>query len=314
MSVKVVGLGSVAMDVIVQVNALPQVDGFSIARSQVVLDGGSAANVMSQVAKFGVTSGHIAQIGDDDLGKRLLKGLKEFGIDTSRIVVKPEGVSLQTFIPVDPQGEKMIFVNLGNCFLDLSPDQLDPEYISGAKVFYTDLLPPKPAIEGARIAKESGAKVVFNLQMGLSMMEEMGIALDDIYALLKYVDVFAPCREAFFAMTKEDDPEKALMKFSSEYPIQTILTLGSKGVMTLVGGEKVQVPAFEVDVVDTTGAGDSFIGAFMVACFIQGLDIKRSLEVASGAAALKCTKLGARSMPTRDEVDEFLKKAEPLKP
>lgn len=185
MSVKVVGLGSVAMDVIVQVNALPQVDGFSIARSQVVLDGGSAANVMSQVAKFGVTSGHIAQIGDDDLGKRLLKGLKEFGIDTSRIVVKPEGVSLQTFIPVDPQGEKMIFVNLGNCFLDLSPDQLDPEYISGAKVFYTDLLPPKPAIEGARIAKESGAKVVFNLQMGLSMMEEMGIALAGVGALIK---------------------------------------------------------------------------------------------------------------------------------
>ena len=65
---------------------------------------------------------------------------------------------------------------------------------------------------------------------------------------------------------------------------------------------------------DTTGAGDSFIGAFTVAYFIEGLDIERSLEVASGAAALKCTKLGARSMPTRDEVDEFLKKAEPLKP
>jgi ribokinase len=105
----------------------------------------------------------------------------------------------------------------------------------------------------------------------------------------------------------EVDAEKAAQKLVDRGVEKVIITLGSKGAFVVTKTEKVSVPAFKVEAVDTTAAGDTFCGAFAVALG-EGKSLKESLRFASAAAAISVTRLGAQpSAPTRKEIDEFLK-------
>jgi sugar/nucleoside kinase (ribokinase family) len=305
---RIVGFGTVAVDIVVSVPHLPKPDGFALVTGQTRLDGGSGANVIVQASRLGAETGYIAQVGDDDIGMRITKSLGSEGVDTSRFVKKENGVSVYTYIAVDSVGQKQIFLNMGDAFLQLQTDQVDYSYIETADVFYTDLLPFGPAALGLKRAKSAGAKTVVNIQVGLPIMEEFGVSPEQIMDILPFVDVFAPCREAFAQLAKKDCPEKAITEFSLAYPTsKVVLTLGSKGSITVLDGKVLTVPAYDVEVVDTTGAGDSYLGAFMVGYYLEGMSIGEAMKFASAAAAFTCTKLGARSSPTRDQVDRLVK-------
>ncbi len=106
----------------------------------------------------------------------------------------------------------------------------------------------------------------------------------------------------------EFDAEKAAQKLVDSGVEKVIITLGSKGAFVVTKTEKVSVPAFKVEAVDTTAAGDTFCGAFAVA-MVEGKSLKVALKFASAAAAISVTRIGAQpSAPTRKEIDEFLNK------
>ena len=300
----ITGLGTVAMDVILQVDSLPGEDGFAVVKQKRYLEGGSASNVMVQAARLGAKCGFISQVGDDEIGNAIKNGLEKEGIDTSLMVIKNGGTSLHTNIIVGDDGKKMILLNMGDSFLSMDENDVIYSFINSSKIFYTDLLPGKPAISALKKAKQAGLNTVFNLQVGIPLMEQFGVPLSEIISVLQYVDVFAPCREAFRQMTANEDCLSGMHDFMNNYTGLLVLTMGSEGVAAADGKSIITVPAFKVDAVDTTGAGDSFIGAFMYAHLLKKLKLENALRFSSAAASITCKNIGARACPYLKDVED----------
>src|SRR5512145_1296526 len=112
----IVGLGTVAMDIVLEVDALPGEDGFAVIKGRSYLPGGSGTNVIAQAARLGAKAGFVAQIGDDPLGSEIRDSLASEGVDASGLVVKKGGTSLHTEIVVDARGKKFILLDLGDAF------------------------------------------------------------------------------------------------------------------------------------------------------------------------------------------------------
>lgn len=120
---RIVGLGTVAVDIVVSVPHLPKPDGFALVTGQTRLDGGSGANVIVQASRLGAETGYIAQVGDDDIGMRITKSLGSEGVDTSRFVKKENGVSVYTYIAVDSRSGIHLYKTRGTFFSYTGPSR-----------------------------------------------------------------------------------------------------------------------------------------------------------------------------------------------
>jgi sugar/nucleoside kinase (ribokinase family) len=134
-------------------------------------------------------------------------------------------------------------------------------------------------------------------------MSGLGITKQDVLDSLQYTDVFAPCHEGMIDLTGTEDPEKCrdyLRKYCSGI---LIFTQGSKGSMAFdENNRRIQVPAEKITPVDTTGAGDSYIGGFMFSYFLRHDSLEEAMKFATVCAAHTCGKLGARASGTLAEV------------
>ncbi len=305
----IVGLGTVAMDVLYEVDALPGEDGFAVVKNTTNLPGGSGTNVIVQASRLGASCGYIAEIGDDPIGMEITASLEGERVDTSQMIRKQGGTSLHTDIVVDRLGKKFILLNLGNSFLSLAPDNVDPDYIKRGKVFFTDLLPGDAAIFALKSAKKNGLTTVVNMQVALPQMESFGVSRETIFDALKYIDVFLPCREGLRGLTETDDVEASNSVLREYFDGLLIVTLGNNGSIgfhSASGKEAIRVPIVDVPVKDTTGAGDSYIGAFMTAYCLEGKNLHESMRYATACSAFNCLSLGARSGPHKSELEKFL--------
>lgn len=304
-----IGLGSVAIDIIGKVDALPKEDGFCTVTEQQSLDGGSCANVMTQVARLGAPSGLVARIGDDDSGQKIRKGLQHYNINASWLLTKRGGISLTTHIFVDPHGAKTIVLYMGDSLMTVNLSDLDLSFLDHCKVLYTDLFPPHTAVAVAKLAEARGIPVVFNMQVGWPLMKAFGANRSLISEMLRYCAVFAPCRAAAFELAGVNEPNECIQKLRADFNYQgiIILTMGIEGSLIEYDDRLVKIPAYQVDAIDTTGAGDSYIGAFIYAYYYAGFDPETAGRFSAAAAALTCTRVGARSTPTLEEVNSFNK-------
>lgn len=306
-----VGLATVAMDVIMQTQELPKEDGFAVIEKSTYLPGGSGTNVISQLARLGNPCGFVAQIGDDTVGVQIRKSLLDEGIDDAGLKVLVGGSSLHTKVLVDASGKKFILLDMGDAFLSLDLEKQDLAYCLRGDIFYTDLLPGKAAIAAAKAAFEHGRNVVCNLQIGLPLMEGMGVSKEDILGALKYIDIFAPCREGLFALAGTQDLHEALRFLRPYFSGLLLVTLGGEGSAAFdEAGRETRITTPKAEVVDTTGAGDSYLGAFIHAYLIAKLPLREAMEFAACCAAITCGKIGARSGPNLTEAEEFLRYAE----
>lgn len=300
------GLGSLAMDVLMKVDRLPGPDSFCVIKSTEVQPGGSGTNVMVQCARLGAECGFIGCVGDDSVGRDVLKSLEEEHIETDAMVVREGMTTLHTDIVIDDQGEKFIMLDMGDAFGVLAEENVNADKILGSKVFYTDLLPPAPAVSMLKKAKEAGIKTVFNMQVGLSTMGGFGIDAQGILDILKYVDVFAPCQEGLMDLTGTTDVEecrKTLRKYTNAI---LLFTQGKKGSVGYDEEDReYHADIYPVQAVDTTGAGDSYIGAFMVGYYVRNYDLAKAMRFASACSAYTCTGIGARFSPDSRKADEI---------
>lgn len=299
----VMGLGTYAMDVMIRVDTLPTADGFCVVKSTTRLPGGSGTNVIVQLARLGASCGYLAKIGDDQVGSEVVSHLRKEGISADTLRVQPGGTSLYTEIVVDEAGDKFIMLNMGDACLSYAPEEVDLEAVRRARVLYTDMIPGKAAAYALKDAHANGVKTAFNMQVGLATMEGLGISAQDILSALADVDVFAPCRDGLYALCGTKDPEACLRFLRPYFGGVLLLTLGSEGAVAFDREDRRSaVPARSIRPTDTTGAGDSFMGAFIDAYLLRGEDVSASLNFATDCAAYTCCGLGARSSPTRAQI------------
>ncbi len=299
----VVGMGTVAADIIKNVSELPSVDGFAVIKETSFLPGGSGTNVITQVSRLGGMCTYIAQIGDDNIGDVVIRSLKYEHVDTKGMVIKEHGVTTHSEIIVGDNGDKFILLSLGDAFLSLETSNVDYSLLDDAKVFFTDLLPGGPAIEGLKKAKELGLKTIVNMQINLATMTGLGVNKDMILEALPYIDVFAPCREGLYDLCETKDVTQAKDYLREYFNGILLVTLGAQGSVAFDENDiKIAVPVRETNVVDTTGAGDSYLGAFIYKYFIDESGLEEAMDFATKCASFTCEALGARACPTLEEI------------
>ena len=304
---EVCGLGTIAMDVLMQVDMLPQKDGFCMVKNTSYQPGGSGSNVIVQLARLGAECGYIAALSKDRYGLDILNNLKAEGVDTSCMEVFDKGVTLHTDIVIDQNGDTFIMLNMGDTFEKLEFDDMKKLYVEKAKVFYTDLCPGKPAMKAITAARNRGIETVFNMQVGLATMNGLGVSKEELLACIREVDVFAPCRQGVFDLTGTENLDECCGYLRNYTDAVLLFTLGSGGSAAYDrDGTKYEVPCKKVNVIDTTGAGDSYMGGFIYSYCIKGKDLLSSMRFATSCAAHTCSGLGARFSPDLEMVGQYL--------
>ena len=304
---EVCGIGTFAMDVLMQVDMLPQKDGFCMVKNTSYQPGGSGSNVIVQLARLGAECGYIAALSKDRYGLDILNNLKAEGVDTSCMEVFDKGVTLHTDIVIDQNGDKFIMLNMGDTFEKLEFDDMKKLYVEKAKVFYTDLCPGKPAMKAITAARNRGIETVFNMQVGLATMNGLGESKEELLACIREVDVFAPCRQGVFDLTGTENLDECCGYLRNYTDAVLLFTLGSGGSAAYDrDGTKYEVPCKKVNVIDTTGAGDSYMGGFIYSYCIKGKDLLSSMRFATSCAAHTCSGLGARFSPDLEMVGQYL--------
>lgn len=305
----ILGVCSIALDTFCSVDHLPIIDSFCTVLSTEKHQGGSGTNVLVQTQKIGAQSGIITKIAMDKDSDVILENLSNSHIDSRGVYRQPgNNKAPHCLIYVDPKGEKTLVLDKPSEMSALSEDEADLSLIDEANIIYIDLSPAILGLLVLRIAHGKGKKVVLNIQDDMDTVRSRGVTDEMLYKNLKYLDIFAPSQEGIKGLTGESTVDGQIKEIRKHYSGKVILTLGAKGLVAFdESNSRFDLPTYKVDAIDTTGAGDSFIGTFMTAFYVNKLDFESALKYSTAAAALTCTKMGAQSSPNAKEVALFIK-------
>jgi ribokinase len=286
--------GSTNMDLVAYVAEPPGRGETVTGRAFRTIPGGKGANQAVAAARAGADVVFVGAVGDDDFGPRLRATLAEAGADVSRLRTVP-GPSGIAHIVVDDSGGNSIIVVPGANAAATPPDPAD---LAGCAALLLQLELPMPAVAAAaHAAREAGVPVVLTPAPAQDLPGE----------LLAAVDLLVPNEHEAAKITGITDPDRALAALLERVP-EAIITLGDRGARYGTrDAEPVRVDAPKVTAVDTTAAGDTFAGALAVAR-AEGSPPEAALRFATAAAALSVQREGAStSMPSREEIDAFVR-------
>ncbi len=302
----IVVVGSLNMDLVVRLPKIPKPGETLLGGVFNTYPGGKGANQAVAASRLGGHVSMIGCVGDDSFGRELVANLSTEGVDTSHVFVQPNVSSGVALIQVDDQAQNSIAVASGANF------RLSSEYVEKAMqaiekidVVVMQLETPLETIyTAARVAHQRGAKVILNPAPAQVLEND----------LLQLVDYLIPNEYEIATMTgfqiqNITDTDQAAQQLLSKGVKNLIVTLGNKGSVIFEGNtnNSVDIPAWKVQAVDTTAAGDCFIGAFAVG-LSKEKSVKDAAALASAAAAISVTRLGAQpSLPKIDEVYQFMK-------
>jgi sulfofructose kinase len=294
----VVGLGANSVDTVTLLPASPEPHGprakLRILR-QTVCAGGQVATALATCARMGLRAAYIGATGHDDNGRRIRHELESRSVDVSGLVVRDATSQFAHILLDEHTGERIVLWSRDD-HLALHEGDITAEVIGAARLLHVDDVDQPAAIFAARLARRAGLPVTSDLDRVTDLTE----------ALTREVTVPIFAEHVTTALTGLADQERALRTLRGRHAGLLVVTLGPHGVMALEGDRFHHVPAFDVDVVDTTGAGDVFRGAFIVALLRQW-PVDRVLRFANAAAALACTRLGAMNgVPSLVEVERLL--------
>lgn len=285
--VDLVGVGLNATDMLIRLPRYPALGSKVEFRSADILPGGQVATAVAACQQWGLQTRYVGKIGDDSAAAIHRAEFARLGVET-HLVPAPGCASQQAVILVDDAGERTVLWKRDNG-LTLQPGELRQEWITSARVLHVDGHDTAAAALAAGWARAAGIPVTADI--------------DDLYpgveTLLEKVDYLIASRDIPGRLTGDDDLRKSLPAVRSRYGCRlTAATLGHEGVLAWDGSRFQYAPAFRVQPVDTTGAGDIFHAGFIYGLLqgglLQGWPLIRQLDFACAAAALNCTASGAR--------------------
>ena len=279
-----VGVGLNATDTLLIVPRFPAYGGKETVEDEILSVGGQVTSAVAACQGLGLKTKYVGTVGDDQRGDLQLASLRQAGVNVDDVLVR-QGVPTQSaYIIVDRlTGERTVFL-LRDERLRLRPEELQPEWIVGARLLHIDGHDTQAVEKAARLAKDHGIPVTVDVDT----------IYDGFDKVMPHVDYLIGSSNFPEQWTRERDPFEALTRIQKEFGMKVAaMTLGSHGALARFEGRFYYSPAFVVDCVDTTGAGDVFHGAF---CYgvLQEWPLERVLEFANAMAALNCKALGAR--------------------
>jgi len=297
-------IGSLNMDLVVRAPRIPEPGETILGADDLqMIPGGKGANQAYASARLGAEVAMIGRVGNDAFGEQLVNSLKKTGVDTQQITRDSEASTGIALIVVEEGGQNSIVVSSGANGRVTSDDVSRAEaVIRSADLILLQLEIPLPAvIMAAQCAKNNGVKVILNPAPAQQLPAE----------LLSLTDILIP-NETEAAMLSgcdvdTDDGIRQAASILRQSGVKTlIMTRGSRGASLITENGIEHLPAFPVEPVDTTAAGDAFVGSF-AAALAEGRPLTEAVRYGNAVGALASTKPGAQpSMPGRDDLDKML--------
>ena len=295
---KIVGIGANVFDTLYNIPAYPKEDTKMRATASKTAGGGPVATGLVAAQKLGEQTAYIGVLSDDNGGKFLKEDFIKYGVNTDLIEIKSGYRSFASvlWLCADTATRTCVF-DKG----DLPPLELNnaqKEAIINAEILMVDGNEMSAAVEGAKIARENGTKVLY----------DCGGLYEGVANLLALTDIMIPSEEFSLGHTGCKTAEEAAKKLYETYnPEVVVITQGKKGGIIYDGEKITAYPIYPAVVVDSNGSGDVFHGAF-AAAVCKGYDYLKCCHFSSAVSGLKCTSVGAReSVPNFETTKTYLK-------
>lgn len=301
---QIVIIGSLNMDLVIRTPRLPVPGETIIGHEFTTAPGGKGANQAVAAAKLGASVTMVGRVGADGFGRALRDHLAADRVDVTNVLADDCAATGVAVIEVDEKGQNTIVVASGaNARLTRADVDAVRGMLGSADALIAQLEVPLDTVTYAlRLAHESHVLTLLNPAPAQTLHP----------SVLALVDILVPNESEASRLTGTAvgdwaSAEVAARELNRRGARAVIITLGARGALVFEDNLVRQVPPFHVEAVDATAAGDAFVAALAVAR-ASGRDIDTALRAASAAGALTATKLGAQpSLPTRAELDEFLK-------
>jgi sugar/nucleoside kinase (ribokinase family) len=287
-------LGILVADVVGRpLRAVPDPGRLVLVDEMSLHTGGCAVNAATALARLGLPVEIIGKVGSDPFGDFLVSALSERGIGSQSVKRDPEVGTSATMVMVEPDGERR-FVHYIGANAQLILEDIDCSIFDNASIMHVagSLVLPgldgEPTAELLRRAKQAGVVTFLDV-----VWDDTGRWMELVGPALPYIDFFVPSLPEAKAITGHQDPTDAAQVLI-EHGVGVVgLKMDSDGCLVMAGeGTVIRQPAFEVDVVDTTGAGDAFAAGFVAGVY-QGWSLEKTARFANAVGALCVTGLGA---------------------
>jgi sulfofructose kinase len=293
--VDLVGVGLNATDTLLPVVHYPASGSKIEISSAQVLPGGQVASAVVACQKWGLRTRYVGKVGEDSAAALHRAVFARLGVE-AHLLTAPGCASHQSFILIEDSGERTVLWKRDDR-LTLRPEELKREWILNSRAFHLDGRDTAAATLAAGWARAAAIPVIADL-------DELYLGIE---ALLKNVDYLIASRDIPGRLMNEPDLRRSLPALRTRFGCRlTAATLGHEGVLAWDGTQFHYAPAFRVNTVDTTGAGDIFHAGFIFG-LLQGWPLPSQLDFACAAAALNCTAVGARgAIQSVDSIQKFI--------
>jgi len=289
------------------IDRLPKSGECVIADKFFMGHGGIVGNFLVGCSRLGLKTRYVGKLGSDHYGRLVLEELKQEGVDVSTAVFTDKEPTEIVAVLLERDGERSFVVSIG-ATNKLRVEEMNLEKALACRLLYTDGVPYGAVRYLLKEAKHRGVATAIDLAADLSVYEKVSAKRENFLELLKWVDVAFPSEAFLRDLYAGEDLLEACEVLLDLGPKIVVATLGAEGSLIVDKQGQYRVPAFEVKVIDTTGAGDAYRAAFIHA-YLKGLDLHSCGVMAAAAAALNCQVLGAREgMPRLGELRSFLLK------
>jgi len=295
----VAGLGLNSVDLLAVVAEYPERNTKQRVQRFARLPGGQTATAMAVCAKLGWTARYIGSFGDDELGALARDSLIREGVDIGSSRTVPGATNQFAIVLVDARSGERTVLWHRHPGLTMEGSAVPADAVTSGRLLVVDCHETAAATQAARLARTAGIPTIIDV-------ERVRPGIND---LLQQIDAIIAAQAFPAELTGYEEPGRALEAMAREFAAPLVcVTLGAEGSLALTGGREVRTAAFQVDCVDSTGAGDAFRGGFAAGCLrTPNGDIADVLRYANAVAALNCRALGARSaIPTLEEVETLL--------
>jgi len=295
---KILAIGGVTIDRIGSLSRMPDWDDTEYFRDFTIQQGGMAATAMVAVARLRGEAEFMGGVGDDEAGRLVMETFTAEGVNSDRVKIFPGERTAESVVLVNSKNGRRTILHHGGVqeYTSLGRDDIALEDVT---FLHLDGYWFDTALKTALRAKSMGVTVTMDPSSSLNEMKAR-----KLFPLAEYV---IPSHSYAMKLTGIQDPFEAAEVIRSMGARTVIVTHGEKGAYILGNDGRVHVPAFRIRPVDTTGAGDTFHGAFIYGLSI-GYDMVTAVKFASAAAAIKCMRTGGQAgIPTFEETILFIK-------
>jgi len=286
----VVGVGLATLD---QIGVGPRSRDESVELTTFSLQaGGPTGTALATMAAFGARTRYFGRLGQDAFGQIIQRRLRSFGVDTSAVLFEPNRLSPVTFTMIEDNGGRRYVRYTRGDTTPLRASDLPADLFEQVRLLYIDAEMPEVQIVAAERARAQGARVILGIRRMSSGIGE----------LLDLADVVIASERVAAEIAHSSDLERTLVELTKMGPQIAVVTMGEDGAVGLHDHKLVRQQALPVNVVDVTGAGSVFRGAFSYA-LLQDWPLERAVPFASAAAGLNCASIGGQGgIPTLEAV------------